>query len=381
MTDLVEINKRSLTKRGLDFAILVPTRTGLTKSILDATQTIRNLFESKNFHAYALQKQGRANRIIEQAFFITSQNIDQTTVSLYRPETKKGDPRLWFTRLKDFAEPGQQIALTFVDNKLSLLNLSRDSFETTHLIHDFLDKAQDCEEKIAKELLAKLKAIAAQGPIKAIKRGDTAIGMTIEHALGIPANSSKEPDYKGIELKSARGAGATRSTLFAQVADWTQSPKKSSEEILNAHGYVRDDNFKLYCTISALKSNSQGLKFEIRDEELLVEVSDSNGDVAVWSINTLKNRLLEKHRETFWIKANAIRKGEDEYYELISVIHTKSPLVNQLIPLLEAGAITMDHLIKRSGCTGRVSEKGPLFKIKPQDLPLLFPEPKEYKLS
>lgn len=381
MTDLVEINKRSLTKRGLDFAILVPTRTGLTKSILDATQTIRNLFESKNFHAYALQKQGRANRIIEQAFFITSQNIDQTTVSLYRPETKKGDPRLWFTRLKDFAEPGQQIALTFVDNKLSLLNLSRDSFETTHLIHDFLDKAQDCEEKIAKELLAKLKAIAAQGPIKAIKRGDTAIGMTIEHALGIPANSSKEPDYKGIELKSARGAGATRSTLFAQVADWTQSPKKSSEEILNAHGYVRDDNFKLYCTISALKSNSQGLKFEIRDEELLVEVSDSNGDVAVWSINTLKNRLLEKHRETFWIKANAIRKGEDEYYELISVIHTKSPLVNQLIPLLEAGAITMDHLIKRSGCTGRVSEKGPLFKIKPQDLPLLFPEPKEYRLS
>ena len=112
-----------------------------------------------------------------------------------------------------------------------------------------------------------------------------------------------------------------------------------------------------------------------------MEVSDSNGDVAVWPINTLKNRLLEKHRETFWIKANAIRKGEDEYYELISVIHTKSPLVNQLIPLLEAGAITMDHLIKRSGCTGRVSEKGPLFKIKPQDLPLLFPEPKEYRLS
>lgn len=381
MTDLVEINKRSLTKRGLDFAILVPTRTGLTKSILDATQTIRNLFESKNFHAYAHQKQGRASLIIEQAFFITSENIDPTIVSLYRPETKKGDPRLWFRRLKDFAAPEQQIALTFVDNKLYLLNLSHDSFETTYQIRDFLDRAQDCEEKVAKELLAKLKAIAAQGPIKAIKRGDTAIGMTIEHALGIPANSSKEPDYKGIELKSARGAGATRSTLFAQVADWAQSPKKSSEEILNAHGYVRDDNLKLYCTISALKSNSQGLKFEIRDEELLVEVSDSNGDVAIWSINTLKNRLLEKHRETFWIKANAIRKGEDEYYELISVIHTKSPLVNQLIPLLEAGAITMDHLIKRSGCTGRVSEKGPLFKIKPQDLPLLFPEPKEYRLS
>lgn len=381
MTNLVELNKSSLAKRGLDFAILIPTSTGLTKSILDATQTIRNLFELKNFHTYSLQGKGQSNSVLELGYFITPQGTSETRISLYRPETKNGDPRLWFTGLKYFTVPDQQIALVIVDNRLCLLNLSRDHFETTPLIRNFLDAAEDCEERIAKELLAKLKAIAAQGPIKAIKRGDTAIGMTIEHALGIPANSSKEPDYKGIELKSARGAGATRSTLFAQVADWTQSPKKSSEEILNAHGYVRDDNFKLYCTISALKSNSQGLKFEIRDEELLVEVSDSNGDVAVWSINTLKNRLLEKHRETFWIKANAIRKGEDEYYELISVIHTKSPLVNQLIPLLEAGAITMDHLIKRSGCTGRVSEKGPLFKIKPQDLPLLFPEPKEYKLS
>ncbi|TBM01034.1 MvaI/BcnI restriction endonuclease family protein [Hafnia paralvei] len=381
MTNIVEINKRSLAKRGLDFAILIPTRTGLTKSILDATQTIRSLFELKNFHTYSLQEQGIANRIIEQAFFITPQKVVHTTVSLYRPETKNGDPRLWFPGLKYFAEPEQQIALTFIDKKLCLLNLSRDLFETTPLISNILNRAEIREEKIAKELLAKLSTIASQGPIKAIKKGDTAIGMTIEHSLGIAANSSKQPDYKGIELKSARGAHTTRSTLFAQVADWSQSPNKSSEEILNAHGYIREDDFKLYCTVSAVKSNSQGLRFEIRNGDLLVEVSDIKGDVAVWPINTLKKRLLEKHKETFWIKANATQEEGDEYYELTSVTHTKSPLVNQLVPLLQSGVITMDHLIKRSGKTGRVTEKGPLFKIMPQALPLLFPEPKEYQLK
>ena len=33
-------------------------------------------------------------------------------------------------------------------------------------------------------------------------RADTAVGRTLETALGIPINSAKEPDYRGIELKS-----------------------------------------------------------------------------------------------------------------------------------------------------------------------------------
>jgi len=39
----------------------------------------------------------------------------------------------------------------------------------------------------------------------------------------------------------------------------------------------------------------------------------------------------------------------------------------------------MDHLIKRNA-KGRVSEKGPSFKISPQNLDLLFPSPVEYDL-
>jgi hypothetical protein len=41
----------------------------------------------------------------------------------------------------------------------------------------------------------------------------------------------------------------------------------------------------------------------------------------------------------------------------------------------------MEHLIKKSSNTNRVSEKGPLFKINKRDLELLFPTPIKYKLK
>lgn len=90
--------------------------------------------------------------------------------------------------------------------------------------------------------------------------------------------------------------------------------------------------------------------------------------------------MVEKHKETFWIKADSVMIDDVEHFVLKSIIHTKNPLQNQLVQLISEGVVTMDHLIKRVGTTGSAQEKGPLFKIKPSALGLLFPEPKEYIL-
>ncbi|MEI8623485.1 MvaI/BcnI family restriction endonuclease [Pseudoalteromonas sp. B137] len=94
----------------------------------------------------------------------------------------------------------------------------------------------------------------------------------------------------------------------------------------------------------------------------------------------MRGRLKEKHAETFWVGAESVVVDGVEHFHLKSVTHTKAPLLSQLMPLLQSGVITMDHLIKRSGKTNKVSEKGPLFKINKRDLDLLFPEPKTYSL-
>lgn len=114
--------------------------------------------------------------------------------------------------------------------------------------------------------------------------------MAVEHALGILANSSKEPDYFGIELKSSRikkrVSQSTRVNLFAQVADWSISQLKSSASILDAYGYETGNERKLYCTVSAKGTNSQGLYFFVELEEDLVKERHIEDevifDVAMW---------------------------------------------------------------------------------------------------
>jgi len=380
----VVINKRQLTKIGAEFSIFEPTMTGLKKSILDATQSVRTHFELENFHFFWDQGQGPEYKIKKNSYLLTDDEIIESNTSLYRPKTKKGDPRMWFGGLPNFSQAGDQIAIIIKDDIAYLINLSNNQLENSlslkkSHIKDFFDSFSKQGNSVAKELLNKLKLLA-KTPLPALRSGDTAIGYTIETRLGIPANSSKQPDYNGIELKSGRGV-KTRTTLFAQVADWSLSPCKKSAEILNKYGYERNDDFKLYCTITTQKENPQGLSFiydQSKDE--LQEWYNKKDLVAVWPGELLRNRLKEKHAETFWIEAKSEFIDDVEHFQLLSVTHTKSPIVSQLLPLIQSGVITMDHLIKRSGKTNRVSEKGPLFKINKRDLGLLFPEPVTFSL-
>ena len=148
-------------------------------------------------------------------------------------------------------------------------------------------------------------------------------------------------------------------------------------------GYQRGLDYKLYCTVSTLVRNSQGLTLKM-DNTLsqLIENSDKAnvGDFIVWALDTLHKRLLEKHNETFWIAAESIDIGGEEHFQFKKVEHTKKPIVSQFDILLEQGIITLDHLIKKTP-DGKVVEKGPLFKIKPNALGLLFPPSKTYDLK
>lgn len=379
----VAANKAYLAAQGIEYSLFEPTITGLKKSILDATRPVRQHFELEQFHCFEKQEQGPAHRKLKDAYFVTQHEITPTTVSLYRPLTKKGDPRMWFRGLPSFACPEDQIAIVIFKDAAYLFNFSQTSladFSPRSLGQQILDQYCASRSNTAEELLALLREIA-KNPIKANVKGDTAVGMAIEAALGIQPNSSRNPDYKGIEIKSGRG-GKSRTTLFAQVADWRISQQKSSAEILKKYGYQRNEDFKLYCTVSTLKANSQGLRFVYESNaDLLVEKDIEGNGVAAWPGQLLRQRLEEKHAETFWIHAKSTLIDGDEYLTLMSVTHTKKPLITQLLPLIESGVITMDHLIKRKGGGGNtVSEKGPLFKMNKRDLSLLFPAPIMYTL-
>jgi len=68
-----------------------------------------------------------------------------------------------------------------------------------------------------------------------------------------------------------------------------------------------------------------------------------------------------------------------EHFQYQMVEHTKKPINSQFDILINQGIIALDHLIKRNS-KGGASEKGPLFKIKPKGIDLLFPSSEKYSL-
>jgi len=396
-TDLEKDNLTKLTSLSIDATLIQPTKTGLGKSILDATAPVRNYLRRNGLHDYETQGTGAKENGTElTATFISSANETRTRTSLYRPKAKGkgGDPRIWFSGLPEFANPNDLVALIANEGGLVCVNITQENLTKVFdnqkkgpLLY-YLKALSGEARRTSDELLQRLRAIAAKGPLPSVmgEQADTAIGRTLETALGIQINSRKEPDYKGIELKAFRRAPTksrqNRKTLFAKVANWSASDFKSSREILDAFGYQRDEDFKLYCTVSAITTNSQGLSFEIDDRlGRLNERSDQKqfGVFATWLLEDLRTALTEKHNETFWVSADASVVNGHEHFELKSVLHTQKPILSQFDILLSQGEITMDHLIKRNS-KGHVSEKGPLFKINSASLPQLFPPSISYHL-
>lgn len=385
----LEINRiKLLTEKSVELCLIEPTGTGLEKSIMDATGSVRTYLKANNIHDFELQKQGQESKIQINSFLISPDSLVNSVASLYRPNTKKGDPRIWFKGLGAYSKANDILGIIAFESDLYVLNITQLDLhkllesKISNPLQDLVNEINQISNEVAEELLILLNKIAAKGPVPAMLQADTAIGRTLETLLGIDINSSKKPDYKGIELKSYRDKRGNRKNLFAQVPDWNLSKFKSSAEILNAFGYNRGEDFKLYCTVSTLVRNSQGLKLKMDSEiSQLIENSDKSsvGDFVVWGLETLHKRLLEKHNETFWIAADSVTIGGKEHFRYKKVEHTKKPIVSQFDILLEQGIITLDHLIKRKP-TGSVVEKGPIFKIKPNALDLLFPPSQSYSL-
>lgn len=383
-----EIEKiKILTENSIELCLIEPTQNGLIKSIMDATGSVRSYLKSKNIHDYYSQGQGPENKVIINSLLVTSSVFIPSSASLYRPTTKKGDPRIWFKGLGQYAKANDILGIIEYDGVLYVINITQLDLASlidgnfNNPLKELIQEINQLSNEVAEELLGLLNKIAARGPVPAMLKADTAIGRTLETLLGIDINSSKQPDYKGIELKSYRDKRGNRKNLFAQVPDWSKSKFKSSAEILSNFGYDRGEDFKLYCTVSAIVRNSQGLKLRLdSDVNRLYENAElPAGDFIAWEIETLHNRLLEKHNETFWIAADVIHIGEVEHFQFKKVEHTKKPITSQFDILLDQGIITLDHLIKRKP-SGSVVEKGPIFKIKPNALGLLFPPSNIYNL-
>lgn len=380
---------------GVPVAFLVPTPTGFEKSIMDATAPIRDLLYNAKLHDYESQLQGQEHKKVVNTYIVQYDSLYQTATSLYRPVTKRGDPRIWIYNLKTFCRPCNLLALIVIEKDIYVFNLSdkrivSSLFERSYC-YSILEEAVHKEKLVSDELLNKLHAIHNQGFLPSITLGDPGVGDTLEHALGIERNNSKAPDYKGIELKTTRltrnggNRTTTRSTLFARVPDEGMSYR----EIVDTYGKIQIPRgstvarLQMYETLMCARVNAYDLilNVDVNNDKLniLHQEERLKRYVSAWYLENLRKALLLKHHETFWIKAQSETRNGIEYFRYDRVLHTKNPNASLLAPLLESSKITVD-LAAHYKSDGKWRDHGVLFKMMPKDLPLLMGEPKEYIL-
>ena len=396
-----ESNLKFLTQKNIEYTLVQITETGYRKSILDATDPMRQYFKTVGMHDYSRQLQGQENKVILSTTILDATSMYPTSTSLYRPETKKGDPRIWTNNLKKHCVPNDILLMLYYHEELYVVNLTQVDIEKAcnlsintplkDLIRDVNAEAMS----VANELTGLLRDIANEWhPAEVL--ADTGVGRAIETILGIEMNSSKQPDYKGIELKSYREKRpGVRAVLFSQVPDWNNSRMKSAKEIVARYGYMRPNKagqmvMTYQNTLSCAAPNSQNLGMTLYPTDKILAIEEKKADiargniikyqkaadVALWQLPILHQRLLEKHHETFWIEVESRVEGNREFFRPVLVEHTKNPVVSQFDTLLDAGYITVDLLLSRPSGNGDTIS----FKMNKRARPMLFPESEQINL-
>ncbi len=373
-------NLKFLVNHNVKFTQVEITATGLKKSILDSTTPMRTFFLENGIHNYEEQLQGQEHKASRRALILTDATKKETTAVFYRPNTKKGDPRMWIYGLGAYSE-GSDIYVLFVfDKALCAVNITHVDIEKCYNspiitpLQDIIKVINKEENLVAEELLAKFRSIEGQW-LESEITADTGIGRTIETFLGISMNCDKAPDYKGIEIKSNREKRSSKkNVLFTKSPNWDVSALKSSREIVEEYGYYTEDGKKTYQnTVQCTPPNSQMLFLNVNHLDELLELQAQQKrvkDVAAWRLIELHKRLLSKHHETFWVEVDNEKSNGKEYFRLKQIEHTKNPNVGQFDVLIEQNIITVDLLLCRQSGNGDTYS----FKIKKKGMPLLFPQ-------
>lgn len=388
----IEYTMSELSQYGLEAGYLVPTVTGLRKSILDAHESLRAFLRNESIHNFLLQGQGVEQKVVMPAEVRTVDGVTSTQVSFYRPDTKSGDPRVWIYGLPQIADPGNvlvflpklrgQLQILIVSG-LGLDDVSRPETPIGEAVAELAVK----QEEPARDLLAKLRSISNAGFVPSLRSGSTGIGYTLETMLDIAANSSKSPDYRGIEIKASRtapsGKGINRVNLFAKTPDWKTSRLKSARDLLSEFGYLGDQGLpRLYVTVRDTP-NLQGLYFTVPREGTLAcgnDIGVTFRPALIWPMSGLEAALTAKHRQTFWVEASVQEVDGREYFHYQHVTHSREPLAANFAPLILNGTISMDFTVKEKP-DGRMRDHGYLFKIFPESRHLLIPNEVHYALS
>ncbi|WP_165732218.1 DUF262 domain-containing protein [Polaribacter sp. 20A6] len=128
-SNIIFQNIKYFKEQKLNFSIIIPTETGLNKGILDAVSEVRNFLAIEKIHDFKSQELGPDHKVKKKCLFNKGESNVESEVSLYR-SNGRGDYRIWFSSLNEFAEANDKLALINEKGIINVLNFSKIDYTT-----------------------------------------------------------------------------------------------------------------------------------------------------------------------------------------------------------------------------------------------------------
>jgi hypothetical protein len=352
------------------------TATMLDKSIIDARDVIQAYLARTGIVEYAAIGQGPDSKIQVELPFVSASISDRRKVSFYRPVSKSGDPRFWIERLASVTQPDDALILAFFGTDVVFVHLSGDVEELARNLAPLLPSTFEERgrlEALVHRLNHEIQPLAGRW-LPTGRSGPTGVGFTLETLLGVRANSSKSPDFEGLELKAYRRGAITGPgklvSLFAKTPDWLEVNKGLG--LLTRYGYqdAKRARLALYCTITATP-NSLGWSLVVDPDLGRVSVAHGGIKVLAYSFKTLEHRLQGKHAATLFVRATSRGAGASEEFRYDEVILCREPSLANLLELLGEGLLGLDFTLHQK-TDGSARDHGYLWRIRESAIPRLY---------
>ena len=130
LTSFEQKNLDFINNKTIKSCVIIITDIGLKKSIMDATFAVRFFLKENNLHNYDKQVQGQDYKKSIHSYIFSNNIFNESSASLYRPQTKKGDPRIWFAGLKQFINSSCVIVLIEHNKEIYVFNITTNNIIT-----------------------------------------------------------------------------------------------------------------------------------------------------------------------------------------------------------------------------------------------------------
>ncbi|PCJ83202.1 MAG: hypothetical protein COA54_15795 [Thiotrichaceae bacterium] len=226
---------------------------------------------------------------------------------------------------------------------------------------DYLKRTKLKEQPTIDILVDKLKRLHYRDFLPVHGKGTGRYGLSLEHYLSIPQNSSKEADFMGIELKTKHGKSLQ--TLFSRVPS-RYLACKDKNQMLDKFGYF-DKKRERQALYTSFNNTSDSLGFYLSAQKEKIVVNKKKIKVLEYDDGVLADALLSKHNETAYVSVSTQRlKNGKTGCRFDQLLYCKTPSLFRFMHMAKDGNVYLDFTLSEK--EGRVKDHGFLWRV-PQD--------------